>query len=393
MSPPVGMGEHLDSLVAAKEIVVCCGPGGVGKTTTSAALATMAAARNGGRVLVLTIDPARRLADALGLQVSGNTETRVPPEAIAAAGLRPRGELWAAMLDTRQSWDDLVRQHSRDRRSAAQILSNPLYKNVAGRFIQSHDYVAAERLYELHSRGTYDLIVVDTPPSRSALDFLEAPARMAEFFSSRLLRWLVGPSRARLVNLASRPFTQIAERVLGSAFLADVTEFFLSFQGMYDGFVKRAEAVQRLLSEPRTTFVVVTTLEGDPRREAQQLMGTLHSRGLPLGALVLNKVLPASLTAPNLGRLAEQMKERSPELAALLGTDPLLGTDTELLSSVISEVADSFLNYEVLARCEAEQRAELEGVPEIVVPVPVLGTDVYDLRGVVEVGKALLGAP
>ncbi|MGH9102282.1 MAG: ArsA family ATPase, partial [Acidimicrobiales bacterium] len=237
---PLVAAKEIESLVAAKEIVVCCGPGGVGKTTTAAALGLMAAARQGGRVLVLTVDPARRLADALGVGAIGNTETRVPPEAFAAAGIEPRGELWAAMLDTKGSWDDLVRRHAPDPPTARHILSNPLYANVSGRFVQSHDYIAAERLYELHSRGTYDLIVVDTPPSRSALDFLEAPRRMAEFFSSRLLRWLIASQRARLMSLASRPFAQVADRVLGSAFLADVAEFFLAFQTMYDGFVSRA---------------------------------------------------------------------------------------------------------------------------------------------------------
>ena len=168
----------------------------------------MAAIHLGGKVLVLTVDPARRLANALGLEQFGNVETRCPTEAFADAGVEPRGELWAAMLDTKQSWDDLVRRHAPDAQTRDAILANPLYQNITGKFVQSHDYIAMERLYEIHSLGRYDLIVVDTPPTRNALDFLEAPDRMADFFSSRLLRWLTRPARSRVLNVASKPSTR-----------------------------------------------------------------------------------------------------------------------------------------------------------------------------------------
>ena len=146
----------LQQLLSAKEIVISCGSGGVGKTTTAAALGAMAAAHLGGKVLVLTVDPARRLANALGLERFGNTETRVPTEAFTEAGVEPRGELWVAMLDTKQSWDDLVRAHAPDRQTRDAILANPLYRNITAKFVQSHDYIAMERLYELHASGTYD---------------------------------------------------------------------------------------------------------------------------------------------------------------------------------------------------------------------------------------------
>src|SRR5438270_6682357 len=175
----------LDQLLTAKEIAICCGSGGVGKTTTAAAAGAMAAANHGGRVLVLTVDPAKRLANALGLRGFGNIEKRVPNEAFKAAGIEPRGQLWAAMLDTKQSWDDLVLRHAPDEATAHKILGNPLYKNVSGRFVQSHDYIAMERLYEIHAGGKYDLIIGDTPPTRNAVDFLRPPDRMPDFFSSR----------------------------------------------------------------------------------------------------------------------------------------------------------------------------------------------------------------
>ena len=192
----------------------------MGKTTTAAASALMAAVNHGSKVLVLTVDPAKRLANALGLDGIGNTEHRVPDAAFKAAGVKPRGELWAAMLDTKESWDSLIRQHAPDEQTRDEILANPLYQNIAGRFVQSHDYIAMERLYEIHSAGEYDLIVVDTPPTRNALDFLDAPERLADFFSSRLLRWLIVPYRSKLINVATKPFYQISDRILGTEFMA-----------------------------------------------------------------------------------------------------------------------------------------------------------------------------
>ena len=255
-----------------------CGSGGVGKTTTAAAAALAATVHLGGRVLVLTIDPARRLANALGLSGFGNVERRVPDDLMRAAGLEPRGELYAAMLDTKASWDDLVLRHAPDEETAYRILENRLYVNLTGRFVQSHDYIAMERLYDLHATGRYDLIVVDTPPTRNAIDFLEAPERMAEFFGGRLLRWLTMPYRiggrrgARLVNFASRPFYQMADRILGSQFLQDIGEFFLNFQTMEDGFRRRAH--RRAAAPPRPAQRV--RRRDDARR-----------RAAPRGALLL----------------------------------------------------------------------------------------------------------
>ncbi len=168
MARRVAPSGSLDALLAAKEIVVTCGSGGVGKTTTAAAAAAMAAAHHGGRVLVLTVDPARRLANALGLEAFGNVERRVDDAAFEAAGVVPRGELWVAMLDTKQSWDDLVRRHAPDAATRDAILANPLYENITTRFVSSHDYIAMERLFDIHGTGAYDLLVVDTPPSRNA---------------------------------------------------------------------------------------------------------------------------------------------------------------------------------------------------------------------------------
>jgi len=380
----------VEQLLAAKEIVICCGAGGVGKTTVAAAAAAMASLSLGGSVLVLTIDPARRLADALGLEALGNVETRVSPKVLERAGIdKPRGELWAAMLDTKQSWDDLVRAHAPDAPTGARILENPLYQNVSGRFVQSHEYIAMERLYEIHQSGRYDLIVVDTPPTRNAIDFLAAPDRMADFFSSRLLRWITGPGRSRVVNLATRPFYQVADRLLGSQFLGDIAEFFLLFQTMYPGFVERATAVKRLLHDRRTTFVVVTTLEAAPVREAEFFLSALSDQKFHIGALVLNKVLPAYLIDPEASRVAEHLAAAAPGVAA---TPELAGAGSPAaLERVLREVGESFANFEVVAKREAELRAELAHAADVVVSVPSFETDIFDLTGLVRLGRAVWG--
>jgi len=378
----------LEQLLSAKEIVVTCGSGGVGKTTTAAALGAMAASQLGGKVLVVTVDPARRLATALGLEQFGNVEKRVEDKLFVDAGIEPRGELWAAMLDTKQSWDDLIRTHAPDDATRDAILANPLYKNVTGKFVQSHDYIAMERLYEIHSSGRYDLIVVDTPPTRNALDFLEAPERMADFFSSRLLRWLIAPYRSRLYNAASRPFYSIADRILGSQFLGDIAEFFILFQTMYDGFVERAQAVTRTLEDRRTTFVVVTTLEPAPVREADFFIDALDERGFHLGAVVLNKVLPSYLLDRGATAAARRVVAEAEEVAVAVaaGSRGVLA-DEGMVTRVVREVGESFLNYRVLASREAEQRAELSRKPELVATVPYFDTDVHDLAGLLRLGE------
>jgi anion-transporting ArsA/GET3 family ATPase len=387
--PPPGHGS-LDGLLASREIIVACGPGGVGKTTTAAAAAAMAAARDGGKVLVLTIDPARRLANALGLEGIGNAERRVPNEAFLAAGVKPRGELYAAMLDTKESWDALIRHHAPDARTRDEILANPLYRNISARFVQSHDYIAMERLFEIHGEGSYDLIVVDTPPTRNALDFLDAPERMAEFFSSRLLRWLIVPYRSRLVNFASKPFYQVADRILGTQFLADIAEFFILFQTMYDGFIERARAVQRLLADRRTSFIVVSTLETVPLREAEFFAQAITDRKLHLGAIVLNKVLPDYLRDRKGASVAERLRDRAEDIAGAIA--PQLGvSDTAQVRRVLAEIGQNYLDYRLVAQSEAEKQAELSTTAEILVSVPYFDTDVHDFAGLMRLGAGLWG--
>jgi len=320
------------------------------------------------------------------LQGFGNVETRVPTSAFKAAGQpHPRGELWAAMLDTKQSWDNLVRRHAPDPATVARILENPLYQNISGRFVQSHEYIAMERLYELHSEGNFDLIVVDTPPTRNALDFIEAPERMAEFFSSRFLRLLIVPYRSRVVNLASRPFYQVADRILGSQFLQDIAEFFILFQTMYAGFVERSQAVARLLRDKRTTFVVVTTLEAAPVHEAEFFIDVLTTKKFHLDALVLNKVLPSYFNDEVASTRAAVLVDRAPELAAKVAG--VIGAEPAQIERVLTEVGESFSNFGVVAQREAAQRAALSKSPAVVAAVPYFETDIYDLEGLLRLAE------
>ncbi len=359
----------------------------MGKTTTAAALGAMAAAHLGGKVLVVTVDPARRLANALGLEQFGNIETRVDAAAFTAAGVEPRGELWAAMLDTKQSWDDLIDRHAPNEKVREAILSNSIYANISGRFVQSHDYIAMERLHEIHSSGRYDLIVVDTPPTRNAIDFLDAPQRMAEFFSSRLLRWLTAPAKNRVLSMASRPFYKVADGILGSQFLEDIAEFFSLFQTMAPGFVERSEAVTRTLADRRTTFLVVSTLEAAPVREAEYFIAELEARGLHLGAVVLNKVLPAYLRRTAATGVARRLVAQADEVS--LGVADATGSEPAAVAAVLREVGESFLNYQVIANREQEQRNELARTPDVVATVPYFESDIADLAGLLRLGDAL----
>ncbi len=375
----------IDQLLAAKEVIVVCGPGGVGKTTMAAAAGIVAAVHVGGRVLVLTVDPARRLATALGLEALGNTEVRIPAEALAGGRYEPRGELWVAQLDTKQSWDELIRQHAPDAATRDAILGNSLYENVTAKFVQSHDYIAMERLYEIHASGRYDLIIVDTPPSRSAVDFLDAPEKMAEFFGSRLLRWLTVPYRSKLFASASRPFYHVADRILGQEFLRDIADFFLLFQTMYPGFVARAQEVQRTLRERRTSFVVVSTLDATSMSECDFFIDALAERRLSLGAVVLNRVLPSYFTERAAASAARKLGRRAPKLTSTLK----LGEDPALVEGVLREISESFLSYGVTAARQQELRHEMRHAPPIVATVPFLAADIVSVEGLADIADRL----
>jgi len=378
--------KRLLDLLDTKEMVVVCGSGGTGKTTVAAALGLQAAQQLGGRVLVLTVDPARRLADALGLGGSagfGNTAVQVP---LADS----RGELWVAMLDTKAGWDELIRRHAPDPSIRDRVLANPLYRNITGRFVNSHDYIAMERLHELHGSGQYDLVVIDTPPSRNALDLLDAPGRMREFFGSALLKWLTVPYRSKLFTVATKPFNQVADRVLGTRFLQDIAEFFVLFRTMEAGFVQRAREVERLLADDRTTFVVVSTLDPAPAREARFLAEELHRRGLPLGALVLNRTLPRSIRSGGAARAAAGLAELASDPARLARVAAAAHVDGPAAAHVLAETARRFGEVRSAATREAERRRQLEPLAPLVAEAPLLPADVHDLAGLQALGAQVV---
>ena len=274
------------------------------------------------------------------------------------------------MLDTKQTWDDLVRRHAPDAATRDAILANPLYKNITGRSCRATTTSPWSGSTRSTRRARYDLIVVDTPPTRNAIDFLEAPERMADFFSSRLLRWLTVPARSRVLTMASKPFYSVADRILGSQFLEDIAEFFLLFQTMYDGFVERAKAVTRTLEDKRTTFVVVSTLESAPVREAEFFIEALDDRGLHLGAVVLNKVLPGwFLDKGDATAAAKELCARSDELAA--GRPRPTGAP-EQVARVLREVGRELPQLPGGGQARGREARRAGAAPEVVAAVPVL---------------------
>ncbi|MDQ3177121.1 MAG: AAA family ATPase [Actinomycetota bacterium] len=379
----------MDALLASREMVLVTGSGGVGKTTMAAALAVAAVLHQKGRVLVLTVDPARRLADALGIGMFGNTPTRVPDTAFAGLGAKPKGELWAAMLDTKAGWDELIERHAPDAKVRDAVLSNPLYQNITSRFVHSHDYLAMEQLHELHATGDYDLVIVDTPPSRNALDILDAPSRMVEFFGSRLLKWLTVPYRSRLVNVATKPFYQIADRVLGSRFLRDIGDFFMLFQAMEKGFVSRAKEVEQLLGDRRTAFVVVSTLETAPAHEAAYLAAELRRRKLPLGAIIVNRVLPESIGDEAAADSAGTLLELSDDEAFVAEVATRIEAEPDVTAAVLREVATRFSDMALVATREAERRAELASLTTCLLAAPSLDGEVNDVHGLAQLAGHL----
>lgn len=373
--------SDLDNLLASRETILVAGSGGVGKTTIAAAMGIAAAQRQKGKILVVTVDPARRLATALGLDEVGNTPVRVKPALFKRAGVKVRGQLWVAMLDTKAGWDELIRRHAPDAAVRDAVLANPLYENITSRFVQSHDYLAMEQLHDLHATGEFDLVIVDTPPSRNALSILDAPGRMVDFFGSRLLRWLTVPYRSRLFTVASKPFYQVADRVLGSRFLQDIADFFVLFQAMEHGFVKRARAVESLLVDARTAFVVVTTLETAPSHEARFLAQELLRRDMSLGAIVANRVLPHELAGTAAAESAEALRERSgPELASAIASE-LDDAPIDVVDSVLDQLAERFDDVALVASRETERRVELASLTPSMLEVPWLSGDIHDLAG------------
>jgi anion-transporting ArsA/GET3 family ATPase len=371
-SPLLDVDALLDD--PAIRIVVCCGSGGVGKTTTSAALAVRAADR-GRHVAVLTIDPARRLAQALGLEELGNEPglvAGVPQQAGA-------GELHAMMLDMRRTFDEMVQAHSTPDR-AEKILANPFYQTISTSFSGTQEYMAMEKLGQLAATEKWDLIVVDTPPSRSALDFLDAPQRMSTFLDGRMIRLLSSPARAggrslrKVLGAGFSLFTKAVSTILGGQLLADASAFVQAFDTMFGGFRERATATYALLRSPGTAFVVIAAPEPDALREAAYFVDRLRTEDMPLAGLVLNRTHPV---------LAPLTATRARDVADELPAAPLAAAVLRLHADRVDRATRE---DRLLARFSRAHPAVA------VTRVPAVAGDVADLDGLREIGARLASA-
>ncbi len=371
----------LAELVDQRHIVICCGTGGVGKTTTAATLA-IEGARRGRDTVVVTIDPAKRLANTLGLEYLSNSPHEIPrdvwdPERDATPG----GHLHALMLDTETTFDQLVQTYALDDEQAQRILENRFYRNIAGALSGTQEYMAMEKLYELHDRGGFELIVVDTPPTRHALDFLDAPRRLTRLLDNRVFRLLMVPTRTtlRVGTVAAQAFLRTISRVVGTEPVDDVVAFFRAFEGMEEGFRDRAAEVMQLLAADETAFVLITSPRRDAVEEAEYFAQRLADGEFAVDALVVNRVhMQYCDVAPDV------LRTRALELGAEPG----------------DAAARLALRYENLAEfvdVAGRERRELTGLEErigdaSVAHVPELGHDVHDFTALRAVADHLLAA-
>jgi anion-transporting ArsA/GET3 family ATPase len=367
-------------LVDHRHIVICCGTGGVGKTTTAATLA-IEGARRGRDTVVVTIDPAKRLANTLGIASLSNTAHEIPRQRLDPVGTAsPGGRLHALMLDTKTTFDQLVQKYAVNDEQAAQILENRFYRNIAGALSGTQEYMAMEKLYELHDSGGFDLIVVDTPPTRHALDFLDAPRRLTRMLDNRVFRILMVPTRTtlRVGSIAAQAFLRTISRVVGSEPVDDVVSFFRSFEGMEQGFRERAALVTKLLAAPETAFVLVTSARRDAVEEAEFFAARLGDGEFSVDALVVNRVHPhyCEIDPGTLRARAGELSARGEAASARL--------------------AARYANLGEFEEVAARERDELSGLEErlgdaSVAHVPELGYDVHDFIALRAVGDHLLG--
>jgi anion-transporting ArsA/GET3 family ATPase len=344
---------------------VCAGSGGVGKTTTAAALA-MGMAERGLKVAVVTIDPAKRLADSLGLEELGNEPMLVDPERFSSHGVEMKGELWALMLDSKGTFDALIERLAPDRATAEEVLSNRIYKQLSSSVAGSQEFTAIAKLYELDQDGDYDLLVLDTPPSRNALDFLDAPGRLTRFFQGRAIHMFLRPAGlgGRLLGRGTGVVFSLLERLTGVDMLHDLSVFFRALGGMIDGFTERARRVGLLLSDPGTTFLIVAAPRHDPVEEAIFFHRKLRDADMPFGGLVINRLH-----------------------VALGDGAPPAGLDDDLARRVETAAHELTALAERDAANVAHLQSELGGPPTIV--VPELDGDVHDVEGLALVREHL----
>ncbi|MEJ7798621.1 MAG: ArsA-related P-loop ATPase [Solirubrobacteraceae bacterium] len=365
-----GLAERLDG----KRVCIVAGSGGVGKTTASAALA-LGLAASGRRVAVVTIDPARRLAESLGLEQLGNEPRRVDPALLAQHGVEMRGELWAMMLDPKATFDDLITRLAPDARTREDVLSNRIYQQLSNAVAGAQEFTAVAKLYELHHEGGFDVLVLDTPPSRNALDFLDAPDRLTDFFEGRALKVLLVPTgvAAKIMSRGTSVIFSILKRLTGVDLMDDIAVFFRALSGLMDGFKERAAGVKALLADPATTFLIVTSPEREPVAEAIFFREKLREAQMAFGGLIVNRVtVDDESVDPN--AVAAELRDA--------------GFDRALAAKVAQSASD-------LRRLAARDAASIERLKdELDEPDPIviarLDGEVQDIDGLLALRDALM---
>lgn len=378
------------SSLAQGGLTVCVGCGGVGKTTVAAALA-LEAARHGRRALVLTIDPARRLADALGVEALDNEPRSLPREQLAALGVPPEGQLTAIMLDMKRTFDDLVERFAESPAARERILHNPIYRNVSEALAGSVEYSAMEKVYELWESGEHDVLIVDTPPAQHALDFLDAPQRLVEFLESRIVQMLIHPAFAagrfgfRIFQQGTRRVLHVLERVSGLSFLEDVSEFLLAFEGMSAGFRERATNVRGLLLGPQARYVLVTGPGRASVRQARDFRERLAEHGVTPAGVIANRVhqWPGGGEPPAAGFGADEA-DLVALAAALEGPSAL-----EAARAAVAAATDYAAVVRRDARATRELREAAAQTHAFWAAIPELSEDVHDLVGLARIAQAI----
>jgi anion-transporting ArsA/GET3 family ATPase len=369
---PAGVGELLDG----RRICICVGAGGVGKTTTAAAIA-LELARGGRKVALVTIDPARRLGGALGLDELGNEPRLVDPQRFIEAGVACEGELWAMMLDPKRTFDELITRLAPDQRTREEVLSNRIYRELSTAVAGSQEFTAIAKLYEIDREGDYEAIVLDTPPSRNALDFIAAPTHLTQFFEGRALRAVLAPTTlaSRLLGRSGGLMFGILGRVTGVDLLGEIGGFFRALSGMLEAFGERATVVGGLLRDPATAVILVSSPERQPVDEAIAFAGELDRAGMRLTGVVVNRMHVDEGPPPDPDAVAAALERR-------------------LGGRLAGRVVENLRDFEILAardRRGAERlERELGGPPTV--HVPHLAGDVHDLAGLARVGRCLFGA-
>jgi anion-transporting ArsA/GET3 family ATPase len=366
----------ISELLAGKRVCVCGGSGGVGKTTTSAAIA-LGMAAEGAKVAVVTIDPAKRLANALGLQELENEPRRVEPKRLAGAGTPFKGELWAMMLDPKRTFDELIERVAADPERAEEIKRNRVYRELSTAVSGSQEFTAVAKLYELDRDGDFDLLVLDTPPSRNALDFLDAPTRLTSFLEGRALKAFVRPTGLgmRVLGRGAAPLLGALRRVTGVDLISDLTTFFGLLGDMTEDFSERARGVEEMLKASTTAFLLVTSAQQPAIDEAIWFRRTLIEGGLPFAGVIVNRVHH------------DILGEAEPE-------DLVSALDAELAGELAGRVAENFFDYHRLARRDARNVARLRGElgEQPLLLVPHLDDDVHDVEGLLRVHRYLFAS-